>query len=131
MLDLAASEQAERTDQPATQDVGLHKWSDSERRVRFSAARLWKSAVHVHRCRTTELSDRRWQRAQAMPNDVHKSDRVKTETLSGGLSPAILLGGIALVIHCHLNSTHILGDKVVNPAHHSGKRVASKTVDER
>jgi hypothetical protein len=33
---------------------------------------------------TPELSDRRWKRAQAVSDDVHKSNRVKTETLSGG-----------------------------------------------
>jgi len=40
-------------------------------------------------CRTTKLSDRRWKRAQAVSDDVHKSSHVKTETLSGGSSPAI------------------------------------------
>jgi hypothetical protein len=45
---------------------------------------------------TTELSDRRWKRAQAVSDDVHKSSHVKTETLSGGSSPAILLGTFIL-----------------------------------
>jgi len=35
-------------------------------------------------CLTPELSDRRWKRAQAVSDDVHKSSHVKIETLSGG-----------------------------------------------
>jgi len=34
--------------------------------------------------RTTRVSDRRRPRTQAVSDDVHKSTRVKTETLSGG-----------------------------------------------
>ena len=36
-----------------------------------------------------ELSDRRWQRAEALSNLVHEFCAVKTETLSGGSAPAI------------------------------------------
>jgi len=43
-----------------------------------------------------ELSDRRWRRAQSVSENVHKSSHVKTETLSGGSSPAILLGGVTI-----------------------------------
>ena len=45
--------------------------------------------------RTAELSDRRWRRAQAVSDDVHKSSDVKSETLGGGSSPA--LGWVRLV----------------------------------
>lgn len=40
---------------------------------------------------TAEVSDRRRQRTQAVSDDVHKFDRVKTETISGGLLDS--LGG--------------------------------------
>ena len=50
------------------------------------------TAERVKRGRTTELSDRRWQRAPRMSDDVHEPRDVKTEALSGGSSPAILLG---------------------------------------
>jgi hypothetical protein len=40
-------------------------------------------------CLTQVLNDWRWKRAQAVSDDVHKSNNTKTETLGGGSSPAI------------------------------------------
>ena len=44
---LPATSEAERADPSVTPNVGLQKRSDSERRVQFSAVRLWKSAGRV------------------------------------------------------------------------------------
>ncbi len=47
LIQLPAILEAERADPSVTSDVGIQKRSDSERRVRFSVVRLWKSVGRV------------------------------------------------------------------------------------
>ena len=47
LIPLPATLETERADTSVTSDVGIQNRSDSERRVRFSAVRLWKSAARV------------------------------------------------------------------------------------
>ena len=50
-----------------------------------------RNRANEHARRTTRVSDRRRPRTQAVSADVHKSDRVKTETLSGGSLDSLVL----------------------------------------
>ena len=47
LIPLPATLEAERADPSVTSNVSINKRSDSERHVRFSAVRLWKSAGRV------------------------------------------------------------------------------------
>ena len=47
LIQLPATLEAERADPSVTPNVGIQKRPDSERRVRFSVVRLWKSAGRV------------------------------------------------------------------------------------
>ena len=47
LIPLPATLEAVRAVPSVTSDVGINKPSDAERRVRFSAVRLWKSAARV------------------------------------------------------------------------------------
>ncbi len=47
LIQLSTTSETERADQSVTPNVGIQKRSDSERHVRFSVVRLWKSAGRV------------------------------------------------------------------------------------
>lgn len=72
-----------------TPNVGIQKRSDPERRDRFSAVRLWKSAGRV---KDTERKSRPTAGTAQSRHEKHsvKSNRMKTDTLTAVGSSALL-----------------------------------------